>query len=252
MTGFAAEWLALRAPADTAARDGALLHAAAAFAGDGLISDIGGGSGATFRALAPLAPAARWRVLDADETLLSQLPDDPKIEPVAVDLAVDPGAIFAKTPALVAASAFFDLASAEWIDDFAARLARSGAPLYAALTYDGRERWAPEPPHESEALAAFHADMRRDKGLGSALGPGAHRALATALARFGYQVSEAQSDWRLSRPRFASLIVALAQGGGDALSGALPDAAHREWLTGRIGASDVLIGHMDLLAIPPR
>ena len=54
MRGFSPEWLALRAPADEAARDPALLRRAAKWAGGGLIADIGGGTGASFRALAPL------------------------------------------------------------------------------------------------------------------------------------------------------------------------------------------------------
>lgn len=149
MTGFSSEWLALRAPADDAARDENLLRRAARLAGDGLIADIGGGTGASFRALSPLAPDARWRVLDADAALLSHLPDDARVEGVEVDLAADPGVIFAGAPRLVTASAFFDLASRDWIEDFADRLVASGAALYAALTYDGREDWTPKPDRKS-------------------------------------------------------------------------------------------------------
>ena len=201
MSGFSADWLALRSGADGRARDQTLLKTAAGIAGDGLIADIGGGVGASFNALAPLAPGARWRVLDHDPALLARLPADNRIEPVAVDLAAAPEAALTPHPRLVTASAFFDLTSADWIERFADRLAASGAALYAALTYDGREDWSPKPPGEAEALAAFHRDMTRDKGFGPALGPAAHGALADALRRRGYKVREARSDWRLLRPR---------------------------------------------------
>ncbi|MEL7463924.1 MAG: class I SAM-dependent methyltransferase [Pseudomonadota bacterium] len=251
MTGFSADWLALRAPADAAARDEGLLGDAAAIAGEGLIADIGGGTGATFRALSPLAPKATWRVLDADGALLAQLPRDERISGVEVNLSSDLSPIFEGEPRLVTASAFFDLASRDWIDAFAARLAASGAALYAALTYDGRQAWEPRPPGEDGALSLFHEDMRRDKGFGPALGPGAHAALVDALRRRGYEVSEAESDWRLTSPDFGELIEALAQGGGDALESQLPYRICQDWIDSRKAASCVLVGHMDLLATPP-
>lgn len=250
MSGFSPEWLALRAAADDAARDPELLRKAAARAGDGLIVDIGGGTGATFRALAPIAPAARWRVLDHDAALLARLPEDARIEAARADLSAEPETIFTPRPRLVAASAFFDLVSAAWIEDFADRLVASGAALYAALTYDGREDWRPKPPHEAEALAAFHRDMSRDKGFGPALGPAAHDALAAALRARGYDVSEAQSDWRLTQGRDDAMIGALAEGGASALGGALAPEALKAWATGRSAARTVLVGHKDLFATP--
>lgn len=251
MTGFAADWLALRAPADDAARDRDLLHAAAAMAGDGLIADIGGGTGATFHAVSPLAPGATWRVIDADAALLEALPDDPRLTGVQVDLAADPAAVFEGAPRLITGSAFFDLASRDWIEGFADLLAAHGAPLYSALTYDGREEWAPKPPGEDEALAVFHADMRRDKGLGPSLGAGAHEALASALRARGFEVREARSDWRLTRPDFSALIEELADGGARALADALPPEMIGPWRAGRRAATSVLVGHLDLLATPP-
>ena len=250
MSGFSPEWLALRARADDAARDPALLRRAADWAGDGLIADIGGGTGATFRALAPLAPKSRWRVLDHDAGLLARLPADGRIEAVEADLSTSMDEIFAHRPRLVTASAFFDLASLAWIEAFTDRLAASGAALYAVLTYDGREEWRPDPPHEAVALAAFHRDMARDKGLGSALGPAAHKALSVALRARGYEVTEAQSDWRLTRGRDDAMISALAEGGASAVGDALDPDVLKEWVAGRAAAKDVLVGHKDLFATP--
>ena len=72
--GFAADWLALREPADRAARDEALARRAAAAAGpDPLIVDLGCGTGATWRALSPYLPkGARWRFVDKDPELLAK------------------------------------------------------------------------------------------------------------------------------------------------------------------------------------
>ena len=131
-------------------------------------------------ALSPLAPAATWRVLDDDPALLARLPAG--VEPVRADLAAAPEAAFAPAPRLVAASAFFDLTSAVWIERFADLLAASKVALYAALTYDGREVWSPKPAEEDAALAAFNRDMRRDKGFGPALGAAAHDALLACEA----------------------------------------------------------------------
>jgi SAM-dependent methyltransferase len=70
--GFSADWLALREPADRAARDAALARRAGEAAGpEPVIVDLGCGTGATWRALAPLLPAAaRWRFVDARPVLL--------------------------------------------------------------------------------------------------------------------------------------------------------------------------------------
>ena len=66
---FDAGWLELRAPADAAARDPALLSAAAAWLGhDAVALDLGCGTGAACSALA--APGVRWRLVDGDAGLL--------------------------------------------------------------------------------------------------------------------------------------------------------------------------------------
>ncbi len=66
---FSAAWLDLREPADRAARDPALLAAAADYLGDGWAVDLGCGTGATARAF---PPRARWRLVDRDAALLAR------------------------------------------------------------------------------------------------------------------------------------------------------------------------------------
>lgn len=90
MSEFSADWLQLREAADAQARAGHLLDLlsqAAAVAepvsSDGVsrkqrfteILDLGAGTGANLRYLAPrLGPEQRWRCIDQDTALLSQLP----------------------------------------------------------------------------------------------------------------------------------------------------------------------------------
>jgi ubiquinone/menaquinone biosynthesis C-methylase UbiE len=74
MSGFSAEWLALREPYDRAARSAAVLAAVAdALIGETSISvvDLACGTGATLRALGPhLPPFQRWRLVDNNLSLL--------------------------------------------------------------------------------------------------------------------------------------------------------------------------------------
>jgi len=257
VSGFSADWLALRGGADGRARSAELAaRLEAHFSGRGQVRvlDLGAGTGANMRAAAPLIRAAQhWVLADNDAALLAQAAPvaGATLETRAVDLSLELEALFDPAPDLVTASAFFDLCGADWIGRLARAAARARAAVYATLTYDGREEWAPAHPLDAEALAALHADQRRDKGLGPALGPEAHGALAVALGAEGYAVAEAASDWELEAPRDAALIAALAAGSAAAVAPALGEAKVADWRAARTGASRVLIGHRDLLAIPP-
>lgn len=250
MSGFDAAWLDLREPADRAARDAGLVAALGDWArarGPIAVVDLGAGTGASLRALAPTLPRASWTMADADPALLALALDSAEALGVLarclrIDLARDLAAAFDPAPALVTASAFFDLASAAWIDRFALTARSAGAAVYAALSYDGAETWRPPHPLDDPVHAAFLADMRRDKGLGPALGAEAGAYLAARLGALGYVVRTAQSPWRLSAPRDADLIAALADG--------VADAAHApdDWRAARRAALGARIGHLDLFA----
>ncbi len=252
MTGFAADWLTLREPADRAARDPALVAALADWAGGRPLPvlDLGAGTGASLRALAGALPGARWRLADDDAALLdhalaSAAALGAEAAPLRIDLAASVEDALSPGPALVTASAFFDLVSAAWIDRLVRAAHAAGAAVYAALSYDGREAWEP-PRAEDEALhARFLADMRRDKGFGPALGAEAGAYLAGRLNAAGYAVRTARSDWRLAAPADAALIAALADGCADA-TGAGPD-----WRAARRSAAAATVGHVDVLALPP-
>lgn len=266
---FSPDWLALRGPADAAARDAGLVAAlddwARARPGPLNVVDLGCGAGATFAALDAHLPGAEWLLVDNDPELLEIAarlnPADPGAGAVRtgrVNLADDVEAVVANAD-LVTASALFDLVSAAWIDRFVRALPPTCA-VYAALTYDGAESWLPAHPVEREAQKAFRAHQRRDKGFGPALGPEAADALAEALHKTGRELRRAPSAWRLERPHDAALIEELAAGSAAAVAeisaeapdqeGSLDPEAFAEWAACRAAAEEVLIGHEDLLALP--
>ena len=253
--GFSAAWLALREPADHAARDAALLAAAAQAAGEpAVIVDLGCGTGSTIRAFAGhLAAGTVWRLVDNDPELLRHAAEEApggvtthRIDLRDLDLLPLDGA------SLVTASALLDLCSLDWVERLAARLAEHRLPFYAALSYDGVMHWTPADDADVPVTRAFNRHQVSDKGFGPALGPGATDAMAAALARRGYEVHRADSPWRLG-PDQAALQRELVGGIADAADAA-GEAQARAWGGTRAAAAATAlchIGHTDLLALPP-
>src|SRR6266436_6072039 len=144
MSGFSPRWLALREPYDKAARNGTVLDAVAAtFAGASAatVTDLGCGTGATMRAIAPCLPARQsWRLVDNDNILLAAAakaaPAGANVSTVAIDLARAVEQALDGCD-LVATSALLDLVSAAWLDRLVTSLVRLSRPFYAALSYDG-------------------------------------------------------------------------------------------------------------------
>lgn len=278
MSGFSAEWLALREPADHAARDRDLLAAtAAAIAGKEplRVLDLGCGAGSNLRAMAPvLGPHQYWRLVDHDPALLGAArealrgwADAVPVEDtdgmvlsaagrrIAVtferrDLSAGVGPLLDGPIDLVTAAALFDLVSPAWIDAFVGAVAGRGLPFYTALTYDGREAW--EPPHAEDAAihAAFLAHQGRDKGFGPSAGPRAAALLADGFRHAGYAVREADSPWRLAEAD-AALIAMLAEGIADAVAETGEVALERvaAWRAARRSVRRCLVGHVDILAV---
>ena len=258
--GFSADWLALREPADRRARSAALAGRLAAHLATRstrrrplTVLDLGAGTGANMRVLAPLLGAGQhWRLVDHDPGLLARAvpPAGVTVERCARDLADDLAPLFEPAPDLVTASALLDLCGQAWIERLVTHAARAGAALLAVLSVDGRQEWAPADPLDGAVLAAFAADQRRDKGLGPALGPAAPATLAASLAAAGYRVHRARSDWRLAATAEAALIAALAEGTACAAAPVAGAEAAAEWAARRRRALRVVIGHEDVLGLP--
>jgi len=248
MSGFSAEWLALRAGADDRARDADLRAAfLAALPPAPRLLDLGSGTGSTARALG--VEGARWVLVDDDADLLAEAERRvPGARVLRADLARGLDAVLAQEADAITASALFDLVSEDWI----ARVARGagGRIVYAALTYDGLEHWSPDHPADLAVSRAFDAHQRRDKGFGPAVGPTGATVLAKALEAEGYTVTLAPSPWKLERGRDGALMDALADGIAGAAVEAGCDAAQAEnWRAARRGAERCVTGHLDLLAV---
>jgi SAM-dependent methyltransferase len=280
MTGFSDAWLALREPADLRARNPELMGALAeAVTGreELVIVDLGCGTGSTLRALAPLFDPAirqRWMLIDHDDRLLSAArkrlagwADHTSEEGGDLHLKFSGRSIrvtfnrsdlaegveqLLQPDALVTASAFFDLVSEEWIEQFSQAAASRRCVVYAALTYDGREYWLPPILSDGAMLAAFRQHQRRNKGIGKAAGPFAAERLCSALMARGYDVMTAPSDWLLDRKKEAELIRELARGSAHAITelGLFDQTVIDNWRERRERAETVCIGHTDILGLP--
>jgi hypothetical protein len=241
-------WLALREPADAAARSDELAERLARHVGAPLvIHDLGGGSGAMGRWLAPRLPGPQhWVVHDRDPGLL-ELAAAQGVDVVRSDitrLTADD----LSGASLVTASALLDLLTA---DELAGILAAcAGIPLLLALTVTGRVALAPAEPLDARIHAAFNAHQRRN-GL---LGPD---AVPAAVARLrGAEVLVRPSPWRLGAGE-AGLAAAWLAGWVAAACEQEPvlaaeAAAYRDRRLAQAaaGALAVAVDHADLLVLP--
>jgi SAM-dependent methyltransferase len=257
MTGFSADWLALRAGVDRKARDAALAWKfVAALPPSPLIVDLGAGTGANAAALAALTgPTARFRLADNDGALLAiARARSSQFETVVGDLAQALDGLTEGADAITAA-ALMDLVSAAWFDALAAKAASRRLPVLFTLSVDGRHALTPEDGDDGLVFAAFAQDQRRDKGLGPALGPDAPRYMRDCLTVLGARVSLAPSDWRIGGDHRA-LMAVFIDGVAVAAARAAPAdrAAIAAWLARRQkliddGALSITVGHQDLLAL---
>ncbi|MFZ9486701.1 MAG: class I SAM-dependent methyltransferase [Alphaproteobacteria bacterium] len=261
MTGFSADWLALREPFDVAARDDALARAFLARVPDGgRIVDLGAGAGSNIGRLRALAAQSgrrlSWLHVDDDEALLAtarrRFAGDDTIAFARLDLAAALEEAL-DGAAAVTCAALVDLVSGAWIGRFAAELAARRLPLLAVLTYDGRMDWTPADASDPVVARAFHRDMASDKGFGAALGPDSAFALDEALRAHGATTALRDSDWRIAAADDAMLGAMLGGIGEAAARAARGDEgrAIAAWATRRArqraaGALSLVVGHQDL------
>jgi hypothetical protein len=253
------EWLVRREPADAAARSAELAERLARHlptAGPLVIHDLGGGSGAMGRWLAPRLPAPQhWVVHDRDPDLLELAIATPPpgasvtVEARRSDITrLTPGDL--ARASVVTASALLDLLTA-------AELARMlgacrGRPLLLALTVVGRVTLTPADPLDAHIGAAFNAHQRR-AGL---LGPDAVAAAVNELRGTSADVLVRPSPWRLG-----AADVDLAAEWLDGWVGAACEeeptlaaeaGAYRDRRRAQAAAGElaVAVDHADLLVLP--
>jgi hypothetical protein len=283
MNDFSANWLALREPADRAARSirlSALVAERLAGHNPVQVLDLGTGTGANLRFLAEqFSVPQRWTLVDRDAGLLRQVAQrvsswgtskgyvasgnaagfglrgatfDCRIETRTSDLSklTDP-ALFAGQ-SLVTASALLDLVSLRWIETLIARCREAGAVVLFALTYDGQISCEPGEPGDSLVRDLVNRHQRTAKGFGRALGPDAADVAVRSLQDAGYEVQREASAWQLT-PAQADLQVQLLEGWAEAAAAIDPaqTVAIDDWKARRLshvaaGLSRVTVGHTDL------
>jgi hypothetical protein len=241
------EWLDLREPADAAARSGELAARLGRHlpAGPLVIHDLGGGSGAMGRWLAPWLPAPQhWVVHDRDADLLALAAATFEVRRSDIT-RLEPGDLAGA--GLVTASALLDMLTEEEMG----RMLRActGLPMLLALTVTGRVALTPAEPLDARIVAAFNAHQRRD----GRLGPDAAAAAADAL---GANVLVRPSPWRLDAAH-ADLMaewlggwIAAACEQEPALAAQAGAYRERRLAQAAAGELAVTVDHADLLVLP--
>lgn len=263
MTGFSSQWLELREPIDHAARSDAVLSALNHyFMNDQelAITDIGCGTGSTIRALkGAMLKELSWHLIDNNDALLAEAKRHATHDQsvcINADLSVSLDALFDPKPDLITTSAFLDLVSESWLQNFVEKTTSQKIPFYAALTYDGRGGTVPETPSEKAVLAAFNAHQKTDKGFGPALGPNAADTAIRLFEEAGYVICKDPSDW-IAGPKHPDFQRMLLEGWKNAACEISPQnrSQFETWFAERStlinnGELSVTVGHKDFLAVP--
>ena len=267
------DWLALREPADAAARAGALVDELIDALGRVLpsdrglvVHDLGSGTGSMARWLAPKLPGPqRWLLHDRDRDLLDRAAAYPP--PAAADRGsvtierhqdditrLPPESMRAAD--LVTASALLDMLTAPELERLVAGCVRAGCPVLVTLSVVGRVELAPSDELDGDVMDAFNAHQRRVTGSGALLGPDAPAAAVAQLEAAGLAVTTLPSPWLLG-PDDHALAAAWLTGWVGAAVEQRPELepvatpyARRRQAQAQAGTLSVTVHHEDLLAVP--
>jgi trans-aconitate methyltransferase len=197
-----ADWLALREPADAAARSTELVDRLP-LRPPLVVHDLGSGTGSMLRWLAPRLRARvggtqHWVLYDRNPRLLAGAVADLPLGVTAEARLGDLGRLSTADLAgasLVTASALLDVLTADEIHRLVAACAK--VPTLLTLTVVGGVALDPPDPADAAVAAAFNAHQRRAVGRRRLAGPDAvHLAMAAFRSR-RVRVESRETPWRL-------------------------------------------------------
>ena len=264
-----AEWLALREPADAAARAVDLVDELRPYL-DGKrfvqVQDLGCGTGSMARWLAGQLPGPQhWVLTDRDADLLTVAAADPPERcadgaPVTVETRrrditrLDAADLTGLD--LITASALLDMMTAQELERLVTTCADARCPALITLSVVGEVELAPDDPLDRVVVDAFNAHQRRATAAGRLLGPNAVDAAVRGFAALGLDVVVRPSPWRL-RGDQAALATEWFTGWLAAACEQRPDleATTRSYARDRLseaaaGRLSVTVQHQDLLVRP--
>jgi hypothetical protein len=260
-------WLAVREPADATARARDLVeHLAPALpmSGPRVIHDLGSGTGAMGRWLAPLLSGEqRWVMHDRDPALLAVAdPPGPAANEAPVSVEPRQSDITRLHPsdlagaALITASALLDMLTEDELAGLVRLGAGVGCPMLLTLTVVGQVDIIPADPLDRRVAAAFDAHQRRTTDRGRLLGPDAAALAAEQFGRLGAEVLIRPSPWRLGA-RQADLAAEWFTGWVGAACAQQAELAaeagaysRRRLAQATAGELAVTVDHADLLVLP--
>lgn len=265
------EWLALREPADAAARARDLvepLSRALPTSGRRVIHDLGCGTGAMGRWLAPMLRGPQhWVLHDRDAALLklaaTNLPG-PDAGGGEVSLETRQSDITRLHPddlagaSLITASALLDMLTEDDLASLVTLCVGAGCPTLLTLSVVGRVELSPADPLDQRLAAAFNAHQRRSTERGRLLGPDAVAVAVEHFGRLRREVLVRPSPWRLGAAEvdlvaewFTGWVRAACEQRGE-LAAEAGAYTRRRLAQARTGRLEVTVEHADLLVMPGR
>jgi trans-aconitate methyltransferase len=265
------DWLALREPADAAARSRSLVDDVRRIVPtDDLVEvhDLGCGTGAMGRWLAPrLVGTQHWVLHDHDPEVLSRAEADPPRRaadgaPVTVDIRqhditqLGPDGLAGAT--IVTASALLDMLTVDHVKRLVDTCVHADCPVLLTMSVTGRVELSPAETFDQRVMAAFNEHQRRTTAAGTLLGPEAARATVDLFAEYGHTVVTRPSPWRLgpqhsglAQEWFAGWLDAACEQHPELRDPAGPYGARRR---AQLAADElsITVHHVDLLARPRR
>jgi hypothetical protein len=262
-------WLALREPADAAARSPDLVEALSQVlpaTGHRVIHDLGCGTGSMGRWLAPmLLGPQHWVLHDRDADLLNIAAADlpgPAADDAEVTVQVKQSDVTRlgvgdlADASLITASALLDLLTEDELTDVITTCLSACCPTLFTLSVVGRVELIPADPLDRPVAAAFDAHQRRLTERGRLLGPD---AVAAAVEQFGRRPSDVlvrPSPWRLGASEadlaaewFSGWFAAACEQ-QPALAADTATYGKRRLAQARSGRLEVTVDHTDLLIVP--